>query len=83
MVGASTTALLFIAADWPRSDRERVLIILHDDVVDLLCFFVGDDHEPLRPGRTGITLSLIHLPALAAGLTAALSEARRHGLIDG
>lgn len=79
---ARTSALPVVIADWPRSDRERVRVTLDHDVVDLRCFFVGDDHEPLRPGRVGITLPLAHLPGMAAGLAKALAEARRRRLIE-
>jgi hypothetical protein len=37
----------------------------------------------LRPGHTGITLSLAHLPAMAEGLAAAHREALERGLIKG
>lgn len=83
MPKARAPTLPVIIAEWPRSERERVRIILDDDVVDVRCFFVGDDCEPLRPGRTGSTLPLSHLPAMAVGLQAALSEARARRLIDG
>lgn len=73
-------ALPIVAAEWRRSDIVRVT--LDHDVIDLRCFFVGDEEEPLRPGRVGITLPLQHLPAVAAGLGKALDEARARGLVD-
>ena len=75
-------ALPIVAAEWRRSDREIVRVTLDHDVIDLRCFFVGDEEEPLRPGRVGITLPLQHLPAVAAGLGKALDEARARGLVD-
>lgn len=80
---ARAPALPVIIAEWPRSDRERVRITLDDDVIDVRCFFLGDDEDPPRAGRTGITLPLSHLPEMAAGLQAALSEARARRLIEG
>jgi hypothetical protein len=35
-----------------------------------------------RPDRSGLTLSVKHLPALTDGLTLALAEAQRLGLIE-
>lgn len=78
---ARPPALPVVIADWPRSDRERVRVTLDHDVIDVRCFFAGDEEEPLRPGRVGITLPLAHLPAMAAGLAKALTEARRRCLI--
>lgn len=79
---AREPALPVVIADWPRSDRERIRIVLADDVIDVRCFFRGDDDEPLRPGKTGIALPVAHIPALAAGLNKALNDARERGLID-
>lgn len=74
--------LPIVSADWPRSDRERIRVTLDDDCIDVRCFFVGDPQEPARAGRTGITLPVQHLPALAAGVRDALREARARGLVD-
>jgi hypothetical protein len=76
-------ALPIVAAEWRRSDRETIRVTLHGDVIDVRCFFIGDAHEPLRPGHTGITLSLAYLPAMAEGLAAAHREALERGLIEG
>lgn len=74
--------LPIILSDWPRSDRERIRVTLDADVVDIRAFFVGDPQEPARAGRTGITLPVQHLPALATGIRHALREARERGLVD-
>jgi hypothetical protein len=79
----STGSLPAIIAEWQRSDRERIRVTLDHDAIDVRCFFLGDDEDPPRPGRTGITLPLRHLPAMAAGLHRALTEAHVRGLIDG
>ena len=78
---AGAPALPIVTADWRRSKRETVRVTLDHDCVDVRCFFRGDEEEPLRPGRVGITLPLAHLPAMAAGLAKALTEARRRCLI--
>ena len=75
-------ALPIVAAQWQRSERETVRVTLDHDCIDVRCFFAGDEEEPLRPGRVGITLPLQHLPAMAAGLGKALDEARGRGLVD-
>jgi hypothetical protein len=75
-------ALPLIVADWPRSDRERIRVTLDHDCIDVRCFFLGDAEDAPRPGRTGITLPLMHLPAMAAGIAIALDEAKRRGLVD-
>jgi hypothetical protein len=79
---AAAPSLPIVAAEWRRSERETIRVTLDHDVIDVRCFFIGDDHEPLRPGRVGITLPLQHLPAMAAGLGKALDEARARGLVD-
>ncbi len=78
----STRPLPVVMAEWPRGERERIRITLDHDAIDVRCFFLGDDEDPPRPGRTGITLPLRHLPEMAAGLQAALSEARARRLVD-
>jgi hypothetical protein len=79
---ARAPALPVVISEWRRGDRERIRIVLADDVVDIRPFFRGDDDEPLRPGKTGIALPIAHIPALAAGLAKALIDARARGLID-
>jgi hypothetical protein len=78
----AAASLPIVAAELHRSDWEIVRVTLDHDVIDVRCFFIGDAHEPLRPGHTGITLSLAHLPAMAEGLAAAHREARQRGLIE-
>jgi hypothetical protein len=41
-----------------------------------------DDNDVLKPGKTGITLAVKHLPALAEALAKALMEARELGLLN-
>ena len=71
-------------SEFRRTSREVVRIALDEyqgcPIIDCRCWY-GDESE-LKPGRTGISLSLKHLEALAVGLTNALEEARRRGLIQ-
>lgn len=77
----SAIALPVVTAEWTRSDRERIRVTLDHDVIDVRCFFVGDAEEALRPGHTGITLPLAHLPALFDGIARAHREALARGLL--
>jgi hypothetical protein len=77
----AAASLPIVAAQWQRSERETVRVTLDHDCINVRCFFQGDEEEPLRPGRVGITLPVAHLPAMAAGLEKALAEARRRHLI--
>jgi hypothetical protein len=47
-------SLPIVAAQWRRSEREIVRVTLDHDVIDVRCFFLGDEHEAPRPGRVGI-----------------------------
>jgi hypothetical protein len=79
---ARANALPIVVGEWRRTDRETVRITLDHDVIDLRSFFHADPDEPPRPGRSGITLPLQHLPALFDGISRAHSEALARGLID-
>ncbi|WP_029584353.1 hypothetical protein [Bradyrhizobium sp. URHD0069] len=74
--------LPIVAAQWRRSELETIRVTLDHDCIDARCFFAGDEEEPLRPGRVGITLLLQHLRALCDGINAARREALARGLID-
>jgi hypothetical protein len=69
-------------AEWPRNSREmvRVRLDLYSGrvVVDCRSWWRDADGE-LRPGKGGPTLSVRHLPALAAAVNAALAHARSAG----
>ncbi len=80
---ARLPGLPIVAAEWRRSDRETIRVTLDHDAIDIRSFFHTDPEESPRPGRTGITLPVAHLPAMAAGLATALAEARRRRLIAG
>lgn len=74
-----------IIAEWDRNAREVVRVALDfysgRHTVNARVWFHSDDG--LRPGKTGITLSVKHLPALADALAKAERQARELGLIEG
>ena len=69
-------------AEWPRNSRETVRVRLDlfsgQVVVDCRSWW-RDAKGELRPGKSGLTLSVRHLPALAAAVNAALDHARSAG----
>jgi len=74
-----------VIKEFRRNSRENVVIALDQfqdhDVIDIRSWYLGAGDE-WKPGRQGLSLSVKHLPNLAEGLAAALSEATRRGLID-
>ena len=80
-----TADLPHIAAEWPRNNRETVRVQLsiygERPVIDCRVWF-PDQRGELKPGRSGLTLSVKHLPPLAEGLAKALTEAKSRGLVD-
>ena len=73
-----------VVAEWNRNAREVVRVALDfysgRYTVNARVWYHGDDG--LRPGKTGITLSVKHLPALADALARAERRARELGLIE-
>lgn len=72
-----------IVSTWPRNARETIVVKLAEyqgnSVFDIRTWFDGGDG--LRPGRSGITLALKHLPQMAAAMAKALATATASGLI--
>jgi Transcriptional Coactivator p15 (PC4) len=70
-------------AEWPRNSRETMRVRLDSyqgrAIIDCRAWFVGEDGE-LRPGRSGLTLAVRHLPALASAFKLALDEANARGI---
>jgi hypothetical protein len=70
-------------AEWPRNSRETMRVRLDhyqgNTVIDARAWYAGPDGE-LRPGRSGLTIGIKHLPALASALAMALEETQRRGL---
>ena len=74
-----------IVAEWDRNKREVIRVALDRyngrHTVNVRVWYRDDDG--LKPGKTGITLALSHLPALAEALVAADRHSRELGLIGG
>lgn len=77
-------AFPIVIAEWDRNSREVVRVALDQyngrHTVNARVWYHSDDG--LRPGKTGITLSVKHLPALADALAAAVERAKAIGLLD-
>jgi hypothetical protein len=71
---------------FPIKAGEQVRLILENycgnNVVNLRKWFTAEDGT-LRPTRSGISLSIRHLPQLAAAFNAALVAAQARGLVAG
>jgi hypothetical protein len=82
-VGAAIEFPISIA-EWDRNEREVVRVALDQyrgcNTIDLRNWFRAADGE-LRPTKSGLTLSLKHLPALADALERALAKARELRLL--
>ena len=74
-----------IIAEWPRNSREtmRVQISRYQDreIFELRAYYTDAEGE-LKPTKSGITLSLKHLPNAAASLVEALNKVRALGLLQ-
>jgi hypothetical protein len=74
-----------VIAEWPRNSREFVRVALdrfnNRFTIDVRSWW-KDGEGNWRPGRSGLTLAVKHLPALADGLADALDRARVLGLIE-
>jgi Transcriptional Coactivator p15 (PC4) len=70
-------------AEWQRNSRETMRVRLDTyqgrTVIDCRAWYAGPDGT-FRPGRSGLTLGVKHLPALASAFKLALEEARSRGL---
>lgn len=79
------TVYPIVVAEWQRNSRERIRIALDQfngrETIDVRTWWQDGDGN-WRPGRSGITLAVQHLPALADGLADALCRARTLGLIE-
>jgi hypothetical protein len=71
--------------EWPRNERETIRVRLDHykgrAIIDVRTWWRDKDAE-LRPGRSGLTLSIHHLPDLADAFSLALECARKEGLIE-
>jgi hypothetical protein len=75
-----------IIAEWPKNAREIVRVDLHEfnrvHVIGARVWY-RDDADEIRPGKSGLTLSVKHLPALADAIGKALARAIELGLVEG
>jgi hypothetical protein len=78
-------SLPIIASKFSKNSREEVQVALSDyhgkTIVNVRVWFRGDDNE-MRPGKSGLAMSVKHLPALAKALADALDQAREMGLVE-
>jgi hypothetical protein len=85
MTAAEATRFPIIIAEWQRNGREVVRVSLdrfnNRNTIDIRSWW-RDGSGTFRPGRSGLTLAVKHVPALADGLGDALQRARILGLIE-
>jgi hypothetical protein len=71
-------------AEWPRNSRETLRVRLDrfngQTIIDCRSWW-SDASGELRPGKSGLTLAVRHLPNLADAISAALAHARTTGLL--
>jgi hypothetical protein len=81
-----TRDLPITIAEWPRNSRETLRVRLDtfngQTIIDCRAWWYDADGA-LRPGRSGLTLSVRHLPVLSDALAKALADARSAGLLAG
>lgn len=77
-------AFPLVIAEWDRNSREVVRVALDRyngrHTVNARVWY--RDGDTLKPSKSGITLALKHLPALADALARSLDAARDMGLLD-
>jgi hypothetical protein len=74
-----------IIAEWDRNSREiiRVALDLYNGRHTINARVWYRDGDDVKPSKSGLTLSVTHLPALAEAIGRALASARDLGLIEG
>jgi hypothetical protein len=81
---SAAAALPIVVAEWDRNSREVVRVSLDRfngcNTIDVRTWYRAADGSP-RPSKSGITLSIKHLPAMAAALAQALARAAELGLL--
>lgn len=79
-----TVALPIVAAEFERNSREVVRVSIDEyrgrKIIDVRTWY--RDGAALKPGRSGISIALGHLPALVGGLQMAVARAKAAGLLD-
>ena len=80
----SVTAPITIA-EFAKNKRESVRVAIDEYkgqmLISVRVFFRAGDDDDWRPGRSGISMAIAHLPNLAAALAAAETKARSLRLI--
>jgi len=73
-----------IIAQWELNSRESLRVEFHEykgiQLIGIRKWFAGANGA-MMPGKSGVNLSLKHLPRLAEAVNEALSKAREDGLI--
>jgi hypothetical protein len=81
---AASHSLPLVVAEWRRNAREIVRVAIDEYrgriTIDLRTWYL-DGSGFHRPGRSGLTLGIDHLPALAGAVADALQKARECGFI--
>jgi hypothetical protein len=74
-----------IVAEWDRNSREviRVAVDLYNGRHTINARVWYRDGDDVKPSKSGLTLSVTHLAALAEAIGRALTHARDLGLIEG
>jgi hypothetical protein len=80
----NSATLPLVIAQFPRNTRDAVMIRIDifngRPVIDIRTWWTSNDGE-LKPGRSGITMSVRHLPSLALALMKAQAAAVEMGLL--
>jgi hypothetical protein len=80
----SSENLPIIVAQWARSANDTIMVKIDmfngNIVIDIRAWWTSRDGE-LRAGKSGITMSVKHLPSLACALAKAETTARQLGLL--
>jgi hypothetical protein len=73
-----------VITEWERNSREIVRVALdqYNGAFTINVRVWYRDGDEFKPGRSGLTLALKHLPKLASGLANALSRAEAMGMIS-
>lgn len=83
---ANPATLPLVLAEWPRNSHEIVRVALDEyhgrTTIDVRVWY-RDRRGALCPARSGITLAVKHLPALAEAIAKASRQALELGLLNG
>jgi hypothetical protein len=84
-VEQQTPSFPCVVAEFQKNERESIRVSLVQyggrDLIDCRVWYRAGDGE-LKPGNKGLTTAVKHLPAIAAGLAAAVDKAREIGWLE-